>query len=221
MYKRKEIIGNCTLYLGDCLEVMPTLEKVDAVIADVPYGINLAGGFSGSGGFSKPIQRRSYSGNWDNETPQKECFDLMIDISNNAIIWGGNYFTDKVPQGSFWLCWYKENTMPSFSDAELAWTNINKKSVKLFKYVQNGCIAKEKDRFHPTQKPIQLMKWCIEQLPKDCTGTILDPFMGSGSTLVACAKTGRHDIGIEIDEEYFNIACRRVEDAYKQGDLFI
>jgi len=219
-YKRKEIIGDCTLYLGDCLEVMPTLGKVDAVVTDPPYGIGLAGGFSGAGGFSKPIERRQYDGNWDDFAPDERYFNLIISLSNSILIWGGNYFTDKLPQGSFWLVWDKENTMPTFSDCELAWTNLDKKSVKRIVYRQNGCMSKEKERFHPTQKPVGVMKWCIEHLPKE-TQTILDPFMGSGTTGVACVKLGRKFIGIELDEKYFDIACKRIEEAYAQPDMFI
>ena len=217
---RVERIGDCTLYLGDCLEVMPTLDRVDAVVTDPPYGINLAGGFSGAGGFSKPIERRQYEGDWDNFTPDQGTFDLILGSADSCIVWGGNYFTDKLPQSNFWLVWDKENTMPTFSDCELAWTNLPKNSVKKISYRQNGCMSREKGRFHPTQKPVDVMRWCIEQLPKDCE-TILDPFMGSGTTGVACAKMGRRFIGIELDEKYFDIACKRIEEAYKQPDLFV
>lgn len=219
-YKKKVQIGNCTLYLGDCVDVMIRLGRVDAIVTDPPYGINLAGGFSGAGGFSKPIERRQYKGDWDNATPELGLFNMMQNISKYCIIWGGNYFTDKLPQGSFWLVWDKENTMPTFSDCELAWTNLPKKSVKKINYRQNGCMSREKGRFHPTQKPVDVMRWCIEHLPKDVE-TILDPFMGSGTTLVACAKMGRKGVGIELDEDYFNIACKRVEEAYKSPDMFV
>lgn len=219
-YKRKEVIGNCTLYLADCMDILPHLDKVDAVVTDPPYGINMAGGFSGSGGFSKPIKRREYKGSWDNEKPNNFLFDLIIGKSKYCIIWGGNYFTDKLPQSNCWLVWDKENTMPTFSDCELAWTNIKRNNIKRIKYVQNGCISKEKERSHPTQKPVGVMKWCISHLPEDAN-LILDPFMGSGTTGVACQEMGRQFIGIELDEDYFNIACKRIEDATRQQDLFI
>ncbi len=221
--KREVTIGNCRLIQGDCLEVMPLLDKVDAVLTDPPYGIGLAGGFSGAGGFQgsgQAIKRREYEGDWDRETPDKAIFDAMLSGSDAAIIWGGNYFTDKLPQGSFWLVWDKQNTMPTFSDCELAWTNIDKKSVKRITYLQNGCMTKERERFHPTQKPVAVMQWCIERLPKNCS-TILDPFMGSGTTGVACAKLGRKFIGIELEPKYFDIACERIQKAYDQPDLFI
>lgn len=214
------IIGDCQLYLGDCMDIMPMLGSVDAVVTDPPYGINLAGGFSGAGGFSEPIKRRQYKGDWDNKTPEASMFDAILSAADVHIVWGGNYFTDKLPQSNFWLVWDKQNTMPTFSDCELAWTSINKNSVKRKVYMQNGCMSKEKERFHPTQKPVEVMRWCIEQLPKD-TQTILDPFMGSGTTGVACAKMGRKFIGIELDPDYFDIACKRIEEAYKQPDLFV
>ena len=226
-YKRKEVIGNCTLYLGDCAEVMTILDRFDAVVTDPPYGINQGAGFSGAVGFSgasgasKPIQRRSYEGGgWDKSTPDQACFDQILGLSDCHIIWGGNYFAGILPQNNFWLVWDKENTMPSFSDCELAWTSVKKNSVKRIVYRQNGCMSKEKERFHPTQKPVGVMEWCITHLPKD-TQTILDPFMGSGTTGVACAKMGRKFTGIELDEDYFNIACERIKEAYKQPDLFV
>jgi len=202
-------IGNCTLYLGDCMDILPTLGKVDAVVTDPPYGINLAGGFGGAGGFGEPIKRRQYDGDWDNATPEASLFEAILNAANLHIVWGGNYFTDKLPQSNFWLVWDKQNTMPTFSDCELAWTSINKNSVKRKIYMQNGCMSKERERFHPTQKPVEIMRWCIEHLPKDCL-TILDPFMGSGTTGVACAKMGRSFIGIEREPSYFEIACKRI-----------
>lgn len=214
------IIGNATLYLGDCRDILPTLQKVDAVCTDPPYGINLAGGFSGAGGFSKPIERRQYEGDWDNETPTADVFKSILDSAEMSIIWGGNYFTDKLPQGSFWLVWDKENTMPTFSDAELAWTNIKKKSVKRIRYMQNGLMSREKERFHPTQKAVEVMRWSISQF-QGTPQTILDPFLGSGTTGVAALMLGRRFIGIEREAKYFDIACKRIEDAQRQSDLFI
>ncbi len=219
-YKRKEIIGDCTLYLGDCLDIMPALEKVDAVVTDPPYGIKQDKGFEGFGGFGAPIARKQYQGEWDNARPSKEIFDLIQLISDNSIIFGGNYFADLLPVGGHWLVWDKKNTMPTFSDCELAWTNIKKKSVKLLTYEFNGLIGKREKRVHPTQKPVDVIKWCIDRLPKN-SNTILDPFMGSGTTGVACAKMGRKFIGIELDENYFDIACKRIEEAYKQPDMFV
>ena len=217
-HRVEQLSDDVTLYLGDCRDILPTLGKVDAVVTDPPYGIGLAGGFSGAGGFSKPIARRSYAGDWDNEPPSAEIFDAILAASHQAIVWGGNYFTDRLPCGAFWLVWDKQNTMPTFSDAELAWTNIDKKSVKRLVYQQNGLMSKEKERFHPTQKAAEVMRWSIGHL-KQPAQTILDPFMGSGTTGVACVQLGRKFIGIELEPRYFDIACRRISDELKRPRL--
>ena len=218
----KVTIGDCTLYCGDSLEILPQLEKVDAVVTDPPYGINQDKGFLGSGGFDgpgKPIKRNQYKGNWDAERPDKKFFDVVLKSADHSIIFGGNFFTDLLPVGRQWFVWDKKNTMPTFGDCELVWTNIDRKSVKLFTYEYNGLIGKRETRVHPTQKPVEVMKWCIKKLPNK--KSIIDPFMGSGTTGVACAKLGLRFVGIELDKNYFNIACKRIETAYKQPDLFI
>jgi len=217
-YKRKEVIGDCTLYLGDCLEVMPTLGKVDSVVTDPPYGISAySTGSMGAGVLAKQSQFKKTT--WDAKPIDKVCIKLMQNISNKQIIWGGNYF--ELPPSQCWLVWDKENGSNNFADCELAWTNLSK-SVRLIKWKWQGMLQKnmghkKENRVHPTQKPLGVMEWCIEKVE----GEILDPFMGSGTTLVACAKMGRKGIGIELDEDYFNIACKRVEEAYKQPDMFV
>jgi len=218
----KEVLADgIEIWLGDCRDVLPLIGRVDAVVTDPPYGIGLAGGFSGAdgfsgaGGFSKPIARRQYEGDWDNETPDRGTFDRVICSAEYSIIWGGNYFTDKLPQGCFWLVWDKQNTMPTFSDCELAWTNIRKKSVKRIVYIQNGLMSREKERFHPTQKAVGVIEWSINHLPEG-TESILDPFMGSGTTGVACVNLGRKFIGIEREPKYYDIARRRIDDALRQ-----
>jgi site-specific DNA-methyltransferase (adenine-specific)/modification methylase len=225
-YKRKETIGDCELYLGDCLSVMPTLGKVDAregwaILTDPPYGIGADKGHTGASSFngSKKIQHRSYKGGWDSERPS-EAIQLFASIKCPQIIWGGNYLADLLPAMGKWLWWDKCQTMPTFGDGELAWTNLKGATPRKFTLANNQLFADRVERFHPTQKPLKLMQWCINHLPDNCD-TILDPFMGSGTTLVACAKMGRKGIGIELDPDYFEIACKRVEDAYRQPDLFI
>jgi site-specific DNA-methyltransferase (adenine-specific)/modification methylase len=145
----------------------------------------------------------------------------MDEIRHKAkwqIIFGGNYYA--LPPTSCWLVWDKLNT-GDFADCELAWTNLPK-AVRRLQYMWNGMLRAhgEPRGDHPTQKPIGVMKWCIEHLPADVE-TILDPFMGSGSTLVAAVKMGKKAIGIEKDPKYFETACRRVKEAYLQPDLFI
>ena len=200
-----------TIYHGDCLEIMPHLEPVDLVLTDPPYGIKRDkgfGGFRGFGGFGKPIATRRYEDDeWDENRPEKESFGLILKKASVSMIFGGNFFADILPQGKHWIVWDKKNTMPSFGDAELIWTNIPRTSVKIITAEYNGLIGKEKTRFHPTQKPLKLI---IELLMRYKYRTILDPFMGSGTTLVAAKELGRKAIGIEIEEKYCEIAVRRL-----------
>ena len=219
---RIEHIHDATLYLGDCLEVLPTLGKVDAVVTDPPYGIGADKGkkckphsFNGS----KPIRSNYYPDDeWDRVRPDKNVFDLILSASRNQIIWGGNYFSDLLPVNGRWLWWDKCQTMSSYGDGELAWTNLPQKTPKKFTLANNQIFADRVERYHPTQKPLELMQWCLGFLPD--AETILDPFMGSGTTGVACANLGRKFIGIEIEPKYFDIACRRIEEAYRQPRLF-
>ena len=215
-YTRKVVIGDCTLYLGDCMAVMPTLGNVDAVVTDPPYGIGEGGDKNRSRG--KLAVVGSYkSDKWDSRTADDAVF-MAVSMSESAIIFGGNYYD--LPPTSCWLVWDKQNGSNDFADCELAWTNLNK-AVRRIYWRWNGMIRRGNDiREHPTQKPVGVMSWCIEHLPPK-TETILDPFMGSGTTGVACAKLGRKFIGIELDEDYFNIACKRIKDAYKQPDMFV
>jgi DNA modification methylase len=214
---REETIGDCRLILGDCREVLPTLGKVDAVVTDPPYGISIAAGGT-IGGSNKSIAKDYGKRSWDDEVPEKSLFSMLQDLSNHQIIFGGNYFEGLGPT-SCWLVWDKQNT-GNFADCELAWTNL-KMPVRRIYWRWNGMIRKGDDnREHPTQKPEGVMKWCLEHLPADVL-TICDPFMGSGTTGVAAVKMGKAFIGIEREPDYFDIACRRIEQAYKQPDMFI
>lgn len=219
---RVEQIGDATLYLGDCREILPTLGKVDAVVTDPPYGIGADKGKQGAIPFKggKPVERQYYPENtWDNERPAKEIFDAMRACSAHQIIWGGNYFADWLPAQGRWLWWDKCQTMPSYGDGELAWTNLNATTPKKFVLANNKLFAQRVERDHPTQKPLELMKWCLEFISS--ARVICDPFMGSGTTGVAAVKLGRSFVGIEREPSYFDIACCRIEAAYKQPDLFI
>jgi len=216
---RVEKIGNQTLILGDCLQVMPTLGRFDAVVTDPPYGIGRAAGMGGGGIRLAGDARRYTASAWDDGRPSPEAFTAMREVGDLHIIWGGNYFADVLPQSGKWLFWDKCQTMPSYSDGELAWTSLSGEAVKQFTYNGSGMQAKEKNRVHPTQKPVALMEWCLGFLPD--AKTILDPFMGSGTTLVACQRMGRAGTGIELDPDYFAIACKRVDEAARQPDLLI
>lgn len=201
----KVVIGNATLYRGDCMDVLPTLERVDAVITDPPYGINANKQTLGAG--KKDFER---CGDWDESAP-----DISSLISSGVLVcfWGGNYFSDQLPPTNDWLIWHKKNDGRSFSECELAWSNFGNQT----RHFSHHWAGEEKQ--HPTMKPLQVMKWCIEQAGNP--QTILDPFMGSGTTGVAAVQMGRQFIGIEREPKYFDIACRRIEDAQRMGDLFI
>ncbi len=209
--------GNIKLFCGDCLEILPTLEA-DAVIADPPYGVNercdrksrgrgnLAecNDFAPVAGDNKPFDPAPFIG-----------FDRVV-------LWGGNYFANRLPFVSKWLIWDKREGMNpnDNADVEIAWTNAPGPS-RLLHHRWNGMIkASERDerRVHPTQKPVALMEWCIEQVGVPADGVVLDPFMGSGPTGVACVKTGRKFIGIELDKGYFDIAVKRIEKAIAERD---
>ena len=198
------IIGDAVLYLGDCLEILPTLGKVDAVITDPPYGINANKQTLGSG--KKKFER---AGDWDIATPE---LSLCVLAGEKLCFWGGNYFSDQLPSTNNWLIWHKKNDGLSFSECEMAWTNFGKQT----RHISHHWGGEEK--VHPTMKPLAVMAWCIEQAGD--VETILDPFMGSGTTGVAAIQMGRKFIGIEREEKYFEIACKRIEAAYAQGQLF-
>lgn len=213
MSPRTEIIGDATLYLGDYREILPTLGKFDAVVTDPPYGID----YGKAGGFSQSSGWKDWRGKaeWDESRPARDTFDAMRAISGDQIIWGGNYFTDYLPPVMRWLVWDKGQRDFTLADCEFAWTSQNK-AARIPSYARGKAAQDGKE--HPTQKPIELMVWCLSFLPK--AKTILDPFMGSGTTGVACVQVGRQFAGIEREQSYFDIACRRIEEAQKQPRLF-
>ena len=213
----REVIGDCTLYLADCREVLPTLGKVDAVVTDPPYGIGEAAGKAATRKGLGPT--RDYGvADWDDQPVDADLMAKVRAAGRWNIIFGGNYYD--CPPASCWLIWDKLNGDNDFADCELAWTNLPK-AVRRIRYLWNGMLRanKEPRGDHPTQKPIGVMRWAIDHLPSDAK-TILDPFMGSGTTGVAAVQLGRSFIGIEREPVYFDIACRRIADAYKQPRLF-
>ena len=218
---RVEHIGEATLYLADCMEVLPTLPKVDAVITDPPYGIGADKGKKGSIPFKggKPVEMAWHPENeWDKLRPPESVIRMTVDSGRVAVVWGGNYFADLLPPMGRWLWWDKCQTMPSYGDGELAWTNLPQKTPKKFVLANNKLLADRVERHHPTQKPLQLMHWCIS-LAGDVQ-TVIDPFMGSGTTGVAAVQMGRKFIGIEREPKYFDIACERIARAAAQQSLF-
>ena len=208
------IIGDAELYLGDCRDILPTLPKVDAVITDPPYGIKR---------FEKGFGTTRFKGHgvetngieWDRK-PEQDLLISIVGAGDTVIIWGANNFS--LPPSEYFLVWDKHQTVDNFASAELAYTNA-KRPAKVFRYSIHQHNCDEKVKAHPTQKPIALMKWCIEQAGSP--QTILDPFMGSGTTGVAAVQMGRKFIGIEREPKYFDIACKRIEQAYAQPDFFV
>lgn len=204
-------IGNATLYRADCMEVLPTLGKVDAVITDPPYGIQADKKKAHSS--IRDNEQWSDSG-WDNARPDKEIFSMILSTGKKCAIWGGNYFADLLPATAGWLVWRKPQAETGFSlaDAELCWTS-EKFAVRL------RTMPRRDGNEHPTQKTVAVMKWTIDAMKTN--GVILDPFMGSGTTGVAAVQMGRRFIGIEREPRYFDIACRRIEEAQQQVDMFV
>jgi DNA modification methylase len=205
---REVTIGPCRLIQGDCMEVLPLIDRVDAVVTDPPYGIGdrLVRGGSGHSFDSLVL---SGANEWD-VTPSKDLFESLIAMSVEQIIWGGNFFD--LPPSQCPLCWDKDRpNQKNLSEWEYAWTSLIGRA-RLFKYCGNGGFVAKEVREHPTQKPVAVMEWCLN-LVLDCE-TILDPFMGSGTTGVACIRTGRQFIGIEKEPKYFDIAVKRIQRAW-------
>jgi hypothetical protein len=187
-----------------------------SLLTDPPYGIGVCGNEGGVTSLKSGAKDYGKQ-EWDNEPLEQAEIDLLLAYTERQIIWGGNYFASHLADSQCWLVWDKLNGEGfSLADVELAWTSFDR-AARMFRRSRTATFSEGK--VHPTQKPIALMKWCIGFLPEN--DTILDPFMGSGTTGVACAKLGRKFIGIEIDPGYFDIACRRIEKAYSQPDMFI
>lgn len=227
---RIEHIGDATLYLGDCLEILPTLPRVDACVTDPPYGIGLDRDYANrfktkAGAWWKNTDRSSQTRH-DNIVGDDVPFDPAPILALNVptILWGGNCFSFRLPDSGGWYVWDKRGGLRDVSaadwpmgDAEIAWANIGK-GIRIFRHTWFGLIrdSERGEHWHPTQKPVKLMEWCIEKTQ----GVVLDPYMGSGTTGVACVNLGRKFIGIEIEPKNFDIACRRIKDAFLQPRLF-
>ena len=174
-------------------------ERADALITDPPYGIGGASMTMGSGQSSRPKETRlSYQQSWDNGRP-----DILplLECAQWICIWGGNYFTDVLPPTNHWLCWHKKNDGLSFSEFELAWTNYGHQA----RHLSHHWGGEEKK--HITQKPTDVMVFSIEKCPD--ASLVYDPFLGSGTTLIACERTGRRCYGLEIEPRYCDVILKR------------
>ena len=214
-------IGNARLALGDCRDVLPTLGKVDAVVTDPPYGIFKPLGCDGRMFGKDTIYSVDDSAaEWD-ARPDGELLALVRAAAPLWTIWGGNYMAGDLGDTKGLLIWNKLTGNNAYADGECAFTN-KVGTMRIMTHQWCGAF-KDSERgeraVHPTQKPVAVMRWCISYA-KDAQ-TILDPFMGSGTTGVAAVQMGRKFIGIEREPKYFDIACKRIEDAQRQGDMFI
>ena len=212
---RKEVIGAATLYLGDCRDILPELQSFDAVVTDPPYGIGEAAGKNASR--TNLAHAKDYGDEeWDDEPISPDLLAAALGKGRWCVVFGGNYYA--MPPSSCWLVWDKVNGDNDFADCELAWTNFPK-AVRRIRFMWNGMLRQNNEPRgdHPTQKPVGVMEWAIGHVPT--AQTILDPFMGSGTTGVAAMRLGRSFTGIEREPRYFDIACRRIEDAQRQQRL--
>lgn len=200
---------------GDCLEVMRGFadKSFDLVLTDPPYGIGADKNTRANkqhGNAAAPSKDYGV-GDWDATPPSREFFDEMFRISKNQIIFGGNYFG--LAASPCWIVWDKDNGTNGYADCELAWTSFNT-AVRKVRHRWHGMLQEnmgihKETREHPTQKPLNVMAWCIANYSKE-GATILDPFMGSGTTLVAAKQLGRLATGIEINPKYCEVARGRL-----------
>lgn len=200
------MIGSATLYHGSCEDVLPLLtQQIDAVVTDPPYELRkrlVGGGWAAN-------KRRVSDLDWD-RAPH-EMVAHLVETYPVCVIWGGNYF--RLPPSRGWLAWHKSNAVKTASDFEMAWTSRDACAKLLTLPISRWGRAG-----HPTEKPLALMAWTLDQL--GVTGTILDPYMGSGTTGVAAIQRGCPFVGIERESEFFDMTCRRLEKAVAEGPLF-
>jgi site-specific DNA-methyltransferase (adenine-specific)/modification methylase len=218
MKHRVETIGPCTLHLGDCLEILPELGKVDAVVTDPPYGINYVHGAEKSKWASKHNEIK-IEGDTDTFDPS-----AFLAIGKIHLFWGANHFSHLLPYGGGrWIVWDKRvgTVQNDQSDCEIAWCDAMTTDRMIWHMWNGRSKASEVGipREHPTQKPVYVMQKCLDLAKTKKDDIILDPFMGSGTTGVACVNLQRRFIGIEIEEKYFDVACKRIETATKQGQF--
>jgi site-specific DNA-methyltransferase (adenine-specific) len=224
--KPTDILGNIKLYNADCMEVMKTFKdkQFSLAITDPPYGIGF-GEFNRTNktGNGERVKANKYKNSeWDNAIPNKEYFDELLRVSENQIVWGGNYFPYLWHNGcKGFIFWYKGNPVPNFADGELAWTSFNKVA-KQFDYRYYGALegkTSASDKIHPTQKPVALYKWLLQNYAKE-GDTILDTHFGSLSIGIACHDMKFDLTAIELDKDYYEQAKQRLINHQRQLTLF-
>ena len=202
--------GGIPIYWGDCRELLPTLATVDLLLTDPPYGIGADEAAAKNNG--KWGWRFYGNSSWDRARPAPWVIGLALDKATAAIVWGGNYFADILPPSQCWIGWDKGQREFSLADFEMAWTSFDNAS-RMVVVPRSRALSDGKE--HPTQKSLEVIGWCIsavaDRYAKSPPQIILDPFMGSGTTLRAAKDLGRRAIGIEIEERYCEIAARRLD----------
>jgi len=221
--RKEELAEGVVLYEADCLELLPTLGLFDALISDPPYGIGFVHGAGGDGiGGGKYVSKFNGVAIHGDDAPFNPA--PLLSFAPTVVLFGANHFADRLPAASKWLIWDKRKgfTRNDFADCEIAWTN-QKGVARLLSHYWNGMMRdseKGVPRVHPTQKPIAVMEWVLQETTQPGE-SIVDPYMGSAATGIAAVKLGRKFTGIEIDAGYFDIAVKRISDALKQPDMFI
>jgi site-specific DNA-methyltransferase (adenine-specific) len=204
-------IGDCELWCGDARRILPALTaRFAAVVTDPPYGLGNTTARARPSNYQRAAGMTARV--WD-----REPADVLplLPLAPVIVIWGGNYYP--LPPSRGWLSWFKPDAPPSMASVEFAWTNRDMNA----RQISHTIAATNAERVgHPTQKPLRVMRWCLETAGVPRGGTVLDPYFGSGTTAVACIQTGRPFVGCEIDPTYFAIAVKRIEEANGKGTLF-
>lgn len=227
--RRVERVCDAVLILGDCREIAPKLPRPDAIVSDPPYGQGYVASHRRAVSFDRwAASPRRIIGQARGIVGDDEPFGPRpwVNTFATVVLWGAHKFGSRLPDDGTWLVWDKnpEGKTRTQGDAEAAWLSLPG-AMRVFRHLWDGmCVADRADladgRVHPTQKPVALMEWCLEQARIAAGRLVLDPYMGSGTTGVACIRRGVRFTGIEIEPRYFDVACRRIAEAARQPSLF-
>ena len=205
------------LLLIDCMEYMKTRDDntFDLAIVDPPYGVNLSGG-RGTNGWSEKVFWDKARNGWNTKKPNQLYFTELLRVSNEAIIWGGNYFTTLLPESQCWIIWDKGQRNFSLADGEMAWTSFNK-AMRI--HTLSRAAANRERKIHPTQKPVKLYKWLLQNYAKP-GDKLFDSHSGSGSFRIAAHDLGFDLVSREVDSDYYRDNETRFQNHIKQSELF-